>query len=86
MPDVKVWSDRSAREELVARGRLVFERIREELGTQDGVVAIEPESGAYVLGATLGKANGAAYERFPDRWLYFVRVDDPTAEIVLPTW
>ena len=86
MPDVRVWNDSGAREELMARGRQAFGRIKDELGAQDGVVAIEPESGTYVVGATLGKANDAAYERFPDRWLYFCRVDAPNAEIVLPTW
>jgi hypothetical protein len=86
MPDLRMWSDKGAREELMARGRLVFEQIRDKLGGQQGVVAIEPESGAYVIGATLGKANDAAYARFPDRWLYFVRADDPEAEIALPTW
>ena len=60
--------------------------IEETVRVQDRVVAIEPESGAHVVGATLGKANDAAYAQFPDRWLYFVRVDDPTADIVLPTW
>jgi hypothetical protein len=86
MPDFRYWEDRGAREELMAYGRMVFERIRHELTAQDGVVAIEPESGAYLVGTTLGKVNDVAYERFPDRWLYFVRVDDPSAEIVLPTW
>jgi hypothetical protein len=86
MPDVRYWGDTRAREELMVRGRAVFERIRGELGTQGGVVAIEPESGAYVVGTTLGKANDVAYGRFPDQWLYFVRMDDPSAEIVLPTW
>ena len=86
MPDMRYWGDTGAREELMARGRAAFERIRGELGAQVGVVAIEPESGAYLVGTTLGKVNDVAYERFPDRWLYFVRVDDPSAEIVLPTW
>jgi len=48
-------------------------------------VAIEPNSGAY-LAPTLGKANDAAYERYPDVWMHSVRTDDPTAELGLPTW
>jgi hypothetical protein len=86
MPDIVYWDDPSAREALMARGREVFERIRGQLGSARGVIAIEPESGATFCGATLGRANALAYERYPDRWLYFVRVDDPTAEVVLPTW
>jgi hypothetical protein len=49
-------------------------------------VAIEPESGDYFVGATLGKANAAAYEKYPDVWVYFARLDDPEAAIALPTW
>ena len=52
----------------------------------EGVVAIEPESGDYFVGATLGKANDLAFERYPDRWLYFVRLDDPAAAMPMPTW
>jgi hypothetical protein len=48
--------------------------------------AIEPESGDWFLGATLGQANDAAYLGHPDKWLYFCRLDDSGAEIVLPTW
>ena len=66
--------------------RAVLERIEGELGGSGGVVAIEPESGAYFWGATLGQANDAAYSAYPDTWIYFVRTDDPTAEIALPTW
>ena len=50
------------------------------------VVAIEPESGTWFLGGTLGQANAAAYAQFPDRWVYFCRLDDPDSEIALPTW
>ena len=50
------------------------------------MVAIEPESGEYFVGATLGKADAAAFARYPDKWVYFVRLDDPEAAIALPTW
>jgi hypothetical protein len=86
MPDVQYWTDRSARESLMEKGRVVLSQIREKLIGQEGVVAIEPESGTFFLGATLGQANDAAYKSYPDQWLYFVRLDDPTAEVVLPTW
>jgi hypothetical protein len=68
------------------KGRAAYERIKDRLHGQDGVVAVDPDSGTYFLAATLGKANDAAYERYPDQWLYFVRRDDPSAEIALPTW
>jgi hypothetical protein len=50
------------------------------------VVAIEPESGDYFLGATLGKANAAAFAQYPDEWVYFARLDKLEAAIALPTW
>jgi hypothetical protein len=34
----------------------------------------------------LGKADAAAYEQYPDVWVYFVRLDKPEAAIALPTW
>ena len=86
MPDVRYWNDKGAREALTEKGRQAFQRIREQLDERDGVVAIEPDSGAYFCAPTLGKANDAAYLQFPDRWLYFCRLDDPNADILLPTW
>jgi hypothetical protein len=86
MPDVRYWSDEGARQALMEKGRRAFERIQGQLNGQSGVVAVEPDSGDYFVGPTLGKANDAAYSRHPDRWLYFVRLDDPAAEIILPTW
>ena len=50
------------------------------------MVAIEPESGEYFVGGTLGKADAAAYAKHPDAWVYFARLDDPEAAIALPTW
>jgi hypothetical protein len=86
MPDQTYWSDPGARELLLAAGREALARIRPTLEVHGGVVAIEPQSGAHFVGKTLGKANQLAYDAFPDRWLYFCRLDDPTAEILLPTW
>jgi hypothetical protein len=86
MPDSRYWSDEEAREALMEKGRQVLEGLKSKLAGENGVVAIEPDSGAYFVGPTLGKANEAAYQRYPDRWLYFARLDDPTVEIVLPTW
>jgi len=86
MPDQACWNDPAAREALIAAGRAVFAQVRATLDVDGGVVAIEPQSGAHLWGKTLGKANQLAYEAFPDQWLYFCRLDDPAAEILLPTW
>jgi hypothetical protein len=85
MPDTRYWNDGAARQELMEQGRAVLAGLRAELG-HSGVVAIEPQSGEWFVGATLGRANAAAYARYPDRWVYFCRLDDSKAEIVLPTW
>ena len=88
MADISIWQDKSAREQFIAESKEIFEKIKGELEGQDGVnvVAIEPRSGDYFAGATLGQADRAAYERYPDEWVYFVRVNDPGAAIPLPTW
>jgi hypothetical protein len=86
MPETIYWEDQAAYQAFMDAGRAVFARIQGQLHGQQGVVAIEPASGAYYVGRTLGKANDAAYGRHPDTWLYFVRLDDPSAEIALPTW
>lgn len=88
MADISIWQDRKAREAFIAKGRELFERIKGELeGHEDAaIVAIEPESGDYFVGKTLGKANAAAAAKYRDRWLYFVRLDNPEAAIPLPAW
>jgi hypothetical protein len=88
MADVSMWQDKNARAAFVAKGKETFERIKGDLEGQEGavIVAIEPESGDYFVGETLGQANRAAFEHSPDRWFYFARVDNPEAAIPLPTW
>lgn len=88
MADISIWQDREARAAFIAKGEAVFENIRGELEGQEGavIVAIEPESGDYFVGETLGRADRAAFEQYPDRWMYFARVDNPEAAIPLPTW
>lgn len=86
MADVTLWENKEARAAFEARARARWEEIKGELEGQTGVVAIEPESGNYFVGATLGKANAAAFARYPDQWVYFVRLDQPAAAIALPTW
>jgi hypothetical protein len=86
MPDLRFWSDAAARQGLMEQGRAALERLAPQLRGREGVVAVEPESGDWFVGPTLGQANDAAFAQYPDRWLYFCRLDDSQAEIVLPTW
>ena len=88
MADISIWQDKKAREAFIAQGKEVFERVRDEIAGGEGVVvvAIEPQSGDYFVGRTMGLADRAAFEKYPDQWVYFVRVDSPEAAIPLPTW
>jgi hypothetical protein len=88
MADISIWQDKAARAAFIAKGKEAFERVKGDLEGQEGavVVAIEPESGDYFVGKTLGQADRAAFEQYPDQWVYFVRVDDPEAALPLPTW
>jgi hypothetical protein len=86
MADLTLWQDKQARAEFQAKAQARFQDLSSELQGQAGVVAIEPESGDFFVGTTLGKADAAAYERYPDGWVYFIRLDDPEAAIMLPTW
>jgi hypothetical protein len=86
MADVAMWQDKKVRAEFDAKAKTRLEELKGELEGQTGVVAIEPESGEYFVGASLGKANDAAFAKFPDAWVYFVRLDNPEAAIALPTW
>ena len=86
MADTALYKDKKARQAFIAKGEEIFEEIKGKLEGQEGVVAIEPESGEYFVGQTLGAANDAAFARHPDVWVYFVRLDDPEAAVPLVTW
>jgi hypothetical protein len=86
MADVAMWTDKQVKAEFEARGKARLAELAAELEGKTGVVAIEPESGEYFVGATLGKVNDAAFAVHPDKWFYFARLDDPQAAIALPTW
>ncbi len=88
MADVSIWQDKKARAAFIAKGKEVFEEIKDGIaqGEDAAVVAIEPESGDYFVGKTLGRVDRAGFEKHPDQWLYFVRLDDPDAAMPLPTW
>ena len=86
MADVTMWTDKKVKAEFEAKARAHLEELQAELAGKTGVVAIEPESGEYFLGETLGKADAAAYAKYPDVWVYFARLDDPEAAVALATW
>lgn len=86
MADTALYKDKKARQAFIAKGEQVFDGIKDKLQGQEGVVAIEPKSGEYFVGKTLGAANDAAFAKYPDNWMYFVRLDDPEATMPLTTW
>jgi len=86
MADTTLYKDKEARGAFIARSKEIFEGIKDELEGQDGIVAIEPESGNYFVGKTLGAANDAAFAKYPDAWMYFVHLGDPEAAMPLRTW
>jgi hypothetical protein len=73
MADVTMWQDNKVRASFEAKARARLEELSAELEGKTGVVAIEPNSGDHFIGATVGKANDAAFEVHPDTWVYFAR-------------
>ena len=86
MADVRMWQDKTVKAEFEAKARACLKQVLAELAGKTGVVAIEPESGEYFIGATLGKADAAAFAKYPDKWVFFARLDNPEAAIAMPTW
>ena len=86
MADVAMWKDKKVRAAFEAKAKARLEELGAELEAQTGIVAIEPESGDYYVGPTLGKADAAAFAKHPDEWVYFARLDNPEAAVALPTW
>ncbi|MFQ6057844.1 MAG: hypothetical protein ACE5MB_03055 [Anaerolineae bacterium] len=74
-------------DEFIAKSKEIYLRIREELESkhEGEIVAIDPESGDYFLGRTLGEADERAFAKYPDKLLCFVRIG---AGVVMPlkTW
>ena len=81
-----MYRDKATRGAFIAKAKEVYEKIKGELEGKEGLVAIEPESGDYFVGQTLGQANEAAFAKHPDRWVYFMRIDNPEAATPLKTW
>jgi len=86
MADVTMWQNNKVRNAFEAKAKALLHDLQPKLEGQTGIVAIEPESGDYFVGATLGKADAAAYAKYPDQWVYFARLDNPEAAIALATW
>ena len=86
MVNTALYKDKKARQAFIAKSKEILEGIQDKLEGQEGVVAIEPESGEYFVGKTLGAANDAAFAKYPDNWIYFVRLDEPEAAVPLRTW
>ena len=87
MEDVlAMYQDKATRAEFVARCKEIYERVQGGLELGEGVIAIEPESGDYFAAETLGQANNVAFEKHPDAWMYFTRIEDPNAGLPLKTW
>ena len=85
---VAMYTDKKLRAAFAEKSMEIYSRLQDELeSTHAGeIVAIDPDSGEHFLGATLGKANDAAYQKHPDQWIYFVRIGTPAAAIALRTW
>ena len=45
MADITMWTDKKAKAAFEVKARACLEELQAELAGQDGVVAIEPESG-----------------------------------------
>ena len=86
MADVSIWQDKKVRAAFEAKARARLDELVTELQGQTGVIAIEPESGDFFVGTTLGSADAEAFAKYPDQWVYFVRLDNPAAAIALPPW
>lgn len=80
--------DKAKRQTFIAKAQKVYDILKVELepGHEGGIVAIHPESGDYFLGKTLNDADQKAFAKYPDQWLYFVRIGSPEANLPLKTW
>jgi hypothetical protein len=81
-----MYRDKATREAFTVKAKEVYGKIKDQLEGKESLVAIEPESGDYFVGKTLGQANDAAFAEYPDYWVYFMRIDNPEAAMPLKTW
>jgi hypothetical protein len=80
--------DKAERREFIAKGQELYEKLKSELeAAHEGeIVAIHPEYGDHFLGKTLNEADEKAFAKYPDQWLYFVRIGSSEAAVPLKTW
>jgi hypothetical protein len=80
--------DKVQRQEFITKGKEVYGGLKDELepNHEGQIVAIHPESGEHFLGETLNEADEKAFAKYPDQWLYFVRIGSPEASLPLKTW
>ena len=83
-----MYKDKKAQAAFAQKALAIYAAHRQEWEAAHAgeIVAIDADSGQYVIGPTLGKANDLAYLTYPDKWLYFVRIGKPEAAIALRTW
>jgi hypothetical protein len=80
--------DEAERAEFVAKGQEFYQKLKNELepAHEGEIVVIHPENGDHFLGKTLNEADEKAFAKYPDEWLYFVRIGSPEAAMPLKTW
>ncbi len=80
--------DKAKRQAFIAKAQKVYDILKVELEPrhEGAIVAIHPESGDHFLGKTLNDADQKAFAKYPDQWLYFVRIGSPEATLPLKTW
>lgn len=88
MDIVAMHKDKKAQAEFARKAMQIYEAHRAEWEAQYAghIVAIDVDSGDFFIGPTLGKANDLAYAKYPDKWIYFVRIGEPERAIALRTW
>lgn len=76
------------RKEFISKGQELYERLEDELESahEGETVAIHPPSGDHFLGKTLNEADEKAFAKYPDHWVYFVRIGSSDAALPLKTW
>jgi len=80
--------DKAKRAEFILKGQEVYEKLKSELelAHKGEIVAIHPENRDHFLGKTLNEADEKAFAKYPDQWLYFVRIGSPEAALPLKAW
>ncbi len=89
MTDVMaMYKDKATRQAFISKGLEIYNSLKGQLEPDHNgeIIAIEPNSGDYVVGKTLGKADKAMFAKHPDTWVLFVRIGSPDANIPLKTW